>query len=406
MVFARSVSAIVSTLAALLDEQPDGFSLHQPFYRDTTIYQRELERVFMRSWLYAGHLSQLPRTGDYLLYELADESVIIIRADENTVKALLNVCRHRGSRVCLQARGNQKLLVCPYHGWTYRRDGALRGGAYLPADFDKSQYALKELRLEVLCGMIFINFAERPDPFCAIRADLQECLRPYRLDRTKIAHQQSYPLRANWKLAVENYCECYHCSPAHPEYAAGHGRTVPDEQVTELRDQVMARAGQAGLTTHCIDKSWLDAGGIGIDRGFDRYPLFEGFVTGSRDGKPVAPLLGDVRDYDGGATDIQIGPVTFCLAYCDHVVIYHFRPMGVADTACDLTWLVNESAQEDKDYRRDELTWLWDVTTLADKRIIENNQKGINSKFYRPGPYTGMETFTRSFTDWYLHVMK
>ena len=396
----------MTTLATLIDRQPAGFALQRPFYRDASIYQRELERVFMQSWLYAGHLSQLPEVGDYLLYELADESVIIIRTAQDTVQALLNVCRHRGSRICLQAQGNLKLLVCPYHGWTYRRDGVLRSAAHLPKDFDKSQYALKALRLETLHGMIFINFAEQPAPFRMIRTDLQECLRPYRLEQTKIAHQQSYLLRANWKLAVENYCECYHCSPAHPEYAAGHGRTLPDEQVAELQAQVMARARQVGLTDHCIDKSWLDAGGMGIDRGFDRYPLFEGFVTGSRDGRPVAPLLGDIRDYDGGATDIQIGPVTFYLAYCDHIVVYHFRPLGVAATACDLTWLVNGSAQEGADYEQDALIWLWDVTTIADKQIIESNQQGINSKFYQPGPYTRMEAFTRSFTDWYLHVMK
>ena len=393
-------------LSQLIDNQPEGFSLQQVFYQDTDIYRRELDRLFMKSWLYAGHLSQLPETGDYFLYELGNESVIIIRSGGNMVTALLNLCRHRGSRICLESSGRQKLLVCPYHGWTYQLDGRLRGANYAPPDFDRSNYALGQVQLEVLHGMIFINFAERPAAFDPIRRDLDGCLRPYKLDKSKVAYRQSYLIRANWKLAVENYCECYHCTPAHPEYAEGHGRSLPDEEVTDLLQQVMVKGGQVGLTTHCIDKSWLDAGAVGIDRGFDRYPLFDGFVTGSRDGKPLAPLLGDIRGYDGGATDIQVGPFTFCLAYCDHVIIYHFRPLSVAESACDITWLVNAAAEEGKDYDRDDLTWLWDITTIADKRIIENNQKGINSAFYRPGPYTEMESFTRGFIDWYLHAMK
>lgn len=393
-------------LERLVGGQPPGFSLQQDFYRNDAVYQRELERLFMESWLYAGHLSQVPRVGDYFLYEAADESVIIIRCAKDALKALVNVCRHRGSRVCLEPCGRRRLLVCPYHGWTYQLDGALRTVAHAPPGFRKSEYGLREVRLEVLHGMAFINFSEHPAPFTAVRQDLDECLRPYGLERAKVAHQHSYRIHANWKLAVENYCECYHCLPAHPEYSEGHGRAVPDEDVADLLERVMARGERAGLTRHCIDKSWLDAGGVGIERGFDRYPLFKGFVTGSRDGKPVAPLLGDIRGYDGGATDIQVGPVTFFLAYCDHVVVYHFRPLGVNDTACDVVWLVNETAQEGKDYRLDELTWLWDVTTVADKRIIEDNQKGVNSRFYQPGPYTEMEAYTRDFIDWYLRLMK
>ena len=396
----------MAAIYQLVDNQPEGFSLQQVFYRDSDIYRRELDRLFMKSWLYAGHLSQIPETGDYFLYELGDESVIIIRSGETTVKALLNLCRHRGSRICMESSGRQKLLVCPYHGWTYQLDGALRGANYTSPDFDRSDYALGQVQLEVLHGMIFINFAGQPAAFEPVRHDLDECLHPYKLDKAKVAHRHSYPIQANWKLAVENYCECYHCTPAHPEYAEGHGRSLPEEEVAGLLEQVIARGEKLGLNRHCVDKSWLDSGAVGIDRGFDRYPLFNGFVTGSRDGKPVAPLLGDISGYDGGATDIQVGPFTFCLAYCDHVVIYHFRPLNVTESVCDITWLVNETAQEGTDYDRDDLTWLWDITTIADKRIIENNQKGINSTFYRPGPYTWMESFTRSFIDWYLQAMK
>jgi Rieske 2Fe-2S family protein len=238
-----------------------------------------------------------------------------------------------------------------------------------------------------------------------VKEDLEKCLKPYGLDRAKIAHKINYPINANWKLAVENYCECYHCIPAHPEYSQAHARSIPDEDVADLREQVMEKSEQVGLTRDSVYKEWLNSDGIGNDRAFDRYPLFNGFVTGSRNGQPVAPLLGDIKGYDGGATDIQIGPVTFYLAYCDHVVVYHFKPLSIDKSECEITWLVHQDAEEGKDYDLDELIWLWDITTVADKRIIEDNQTGVKSRFYQPGPFTEMEGPQKDFIDWYLEVM-
>ena len=393
-------------ISKFVKNQVEGFSLDQIFYRDPDIYQRELDRIFMKSWLYTGHVSQVPNIGDYFLYELANESVIITRANKDEIKALINVCRHRGSRVCLKSSGQQKSFVCPYHGWVYKLDGSLLGANRTPSSFDKSKYGLKQIQLKIFHGMIFINFDNEPVSFDPIEKDLDECLQPYGFENMKIAHKQNYPINANWKLAVENYCECYHCIPAHPEYSVAHGLSLPDEKVADLLEQVMDKSEKVGLTRHCVSKEWLRSGGVGNDRGFSRYPLLKEFVTGSQDGKPVAPLLGNIKDYDGGTTDIQIGPVTFYLAYCDHIVVYHFKPLTIDTADCEITWLVDEKAEEGKDYKLDDLIWLWDVTTIADKRIIENNQKGVNSRFYQPGPFTGMEGFERDFIDWYLDVIK
>jgi Rieske 2Fe-2S family protein len=134
--------------------------------------------------------------------------------------------------------------------------------------------------------------------------------------------------------------------------------------------------------------------------------MWRGHVTGSEDGQPVAPLLGEVRNYDGGTTDFQVGPVTFALAYCDHVVIYRFTPVSLDESECDITWLVNGDAEEGKDYDKARLTWLWDITTLADKRIIEQNAHGVSSRFYEPGPYSGMEEYTWKFISWYLLAIR
>jgi phenylpropionate dioxygenase-like ring-hydroxylating dioxygenase large terminal subunit len=399
-------SKVSERLSEILAGHQSGRSLPGEVYRDPQIYEREIRGIFMKSWLYVGHQSQIPERGDYFLFEIAGESVILVRDAEGGINALLNVCRHRGSRICEAAAGREYAFVCRYHGWRYGLDGALRAASRMAEDFDRSQHGLHRLCVEVFEGMIFVNFDADPAPFSAIAADLAAPLAPYQLGRAKVAHRQNYPITSNWKLAVENYCECYHCAPAHPEYTMGHGRAVPDAEVAASLAEVMARAPASGLTEHVVRKSWLDAEALGVERGFDRYPLMRGHVTGSRDGAPVAPLLGSIKAYDGGATDLHLGPMTFGLAYCDHVVLYRFTPRGLRSTDCEITWLVKETAVEGKDYDRAALTWLWDVTTIADKQIIERNQAGVDSRFYRPGPLSPMEAFTRQFLQWYVATMQ
>jgi Rieske 2Fe-2S family protein len=174
-----------------------------------------------------------------------------------------------------------------------------------------------------------------------------------------------------------------------------------------LLADVMDKAPKIGLTQDTIRRSWLKSPAFGVEHSFDRYPLLRGQQTGSRDGKPLAPLLGTITGYDGGTTDVHFGPLTFALAYCDHVVVYRFAPRGQFLTDCEITWLVKESAVEGRDYRLADLVWLWDVTTIADKRIIERNQAGIDSRFYAPGPLSPvMETFTQEFMDWVVETLR
>jgi phenylpropionate dioxygenase-like ring-hydroxylating dioxygenase large terminal subunit len=392
-------------LLSVLKSHRDGFSLPGELYRDQDVYEKEIREIFLKSWLCVGHQSQIPQKGDYFLFEMAGESVIVVRDGEGGVNALLNVCRHRGSRICDAATGHETRLTCRYHGWSYGLDGSLRAASRTPEGFDRAQYGLHRVQVKVFAGLIFINFDPDAAPFEALAQDLAEPLAPYQLERAKVAHRQNYPITSNWKLAVENYCECYHCAPAHPEYSLGHGRAIGDADSEELLAQVMARAPAAGLTQHTVRRSWLDAEALGIERGFDRYPLLRGHKTGSRDGEPVAPLLGTIKSFDGGATDLHLGPMMFGLAYCDHVVLYRFTPRALHSTDCEITWLVNESAMEGRDYDRAKLTWLWDVTTIADKEIIERNQAGVDSRFYAPGPLSPMERFTRQFLQWYVAII-
>jgi Rieske 2Fe-2S family protein len=390
----------------LIDRQRERYALTQEFYSDPEIYERDIERIFLRSWLYAGHRSEIPKPGDWFLFDFAGESVIVAHGLDGEINAMLNVCRHRGSRVCVESAGCSKRLTCRYHGWTYDLDGQLVGASRMGDDFDKSGVSLKRIHVEVLDGMIFVNFADKPSPFQPVRDGLADCLRPYDLANAKVAHRENYPIAANWKLAVENYTECYHCGPAHPEYSRGHSLAHHGMRSGDLYEAVMSRAGACGLSDASVNRMYQDAPGFGADFGYDRYPLIRDHVTGSEDGQPVAPLLGSIRDYDGGCTDLQIGPVLFGLMYCDYVVLYRFTPSGVGQADCDITWLVRGDAEEGRDYDRDELTWLWDVTTLADKDIIERNQQGVNSRYYQPGPLSSMENFTWKFISWYLDTMR
>lgn len=382
-----------------------GHALGQDFYRRKDVFEREVERIFLKSWILAGHQSQVPEAGDFFVFEIAGESIIIVRSDGERINALLNVCRHRGSRVCLEEQGHTARFVCPYHAWTYDLNGELQAAPQVMDVLDTGKYPLRRARLENLNGLLFINFDMNAE-FAPIAADIGKVLAPYDLPHTKLAHRESYRIRSNWKLAVENYCECYHCVPAHREFAIGHGRARPEGKVEDLRRDVLSRAQSCGLSAELSNRGWNKAEAVGMDRYVDRYPLLKGHVSGSRDGKPVAPLLGTVRGFDGGATEFQIGPISYGLVYCDYVVLYRFTPVRVNETNCEVFWLVRESAVEGTDYDLQELIWMWDVTTRADKRIIEDNRRGLESRFFEPGPFTPMEYYTQAFTEWYLGIMK
>ncbi len=393
-------------LAALVEAQRPGFSLDQRFYTDPLIFERDLEHIFLREWLYVGHVSQIPKKGDFLTFEITQESVIVVRGGGDRINALVNVCRHRGSRICTERSGTVKKLVCPYHAWTYDLDGRLIAARLMPEDFDKSGIALKAIHACVLHGFILINFAEDPPSLEAVRRDLEAPLTPFRFERTKVAHSGLYPIESNWKLAIENYVECYHCAPAHPEFSKSHGLKLPRERITRLHDDMMARAEPLGLAAGFADRLGSAAGPSGIQSFYDRYPLISNYVTGSEDGKPLAPLLGDLEGYDGGASNIQIGASTFFLVYNDHAVVYRFTPRALQETDVEVVWLVKDTAVEGRDYDIDRLTWLWHLTTEADKRIIERNQQGVNSRYYRPGPYSPtMEPFALRFVEWYLETI-
>ncbi|HYB08297.1 MAG TPA: aromatic ring-hydroxylating dioxygenase subunit alpha [Alphaproteobacteria bacterium] len=388
-------------IAALIAAQPQGHALRQAFYADPDVFAREIERLFIGHWLCAGHESSAPNAGDYFVVEIASESAIVVRGEDGRLRAFANVCRHRGSRIATAASGNARYLVCPYHAWTYGLDGGLRAARHMPADFDKSTHGLKPVNLRVIEGIVLISFAAMPLGLGHMERTVGDCFGPYEWTRVRIAHRERYPIAANWKLAVENYLECYHCSPSHPEYSRFHALEQPLPRIEKLNARMRERAEALGVDIPAYDHWVPSADGEEAVRGF-RYALYDGVETGSMDGKAVAPLLGRFNGFDGGVTSIHLGPASFLVSYTDHGVIYRFVPRTVATCEMEVIWLVRADAREGVDYDPGRLTWLWKVTSEEDKRIVEDNQLGINSRYYEPGPYAPMEHFTNRFVEWYL----
>lgn len=368
-----------------------GHALPRAFYTEPEVYRRDLERVWGRNWIWVGHRSQVPENGDYFLFEVGQESIIVVRGADGVVRAHMNVCSHRGSRVCLEPSGNARSFTCPYHAWTFGTDGQLRGGRLMPDGFDRRAHGLLPVRVLDFQGLLFICMASDPPAIEPALARLAPLTAPFGFEALKIAHQASYPVPANWKLALENYLECYHCAPSHCEYSKSHSLKDPAAMTPELVAAMQQRSLAAGLSTDEVSETGAAASALGADIYCRRYPLFPGYETGSVDGAGVAPLLGDLSARDGGATDVQLGPLNNFLVYADHMVGYRFIPTGLQTTDIQTVWLVRADAGEGRDYDLDRLTWLWHLTTLDDERIIRHNQEGVNSLHYRPGPLSTME---------------
>ena len=393
------------SIAELIAAQKPGFALDRRFYTDPGIYELELEKIIARNWFLAGHVSELAEPGDFKVVEVARESAILVRGADGSIRAFANVCRHRGSLVCLERNGNARRFACPYHGWTYDTEGRLIAARSMPEEFDKSAYSLRPVSYGEIHGLMFVCFCEDPPSLEGAIRDLAEPMALFDFPRLKVAANQVYDIPANWKLCIENYQECYHCATAHPEYARMHTLMLDPRKREPLQQNMVGKMEACGLKQIFIDFLDTKARPGEIGYGYSRKALFDGYLTGSRDGGPIAPLLGELTDYDGGASDFSFGAFSFLLAYSDHVVCYVFTPVDHRNSRCEIYWLVRGDAEEGRDYDVDELTWLWDVTTRSDKTIIVNNWKGVRSRYYTPGPFSRMEEAEALYVQWILREL-
>ena len=207
------------------------------WYLSTDNYAREQTLIFHRSWVHVGHASRLPKTGDYLTYDIGGQSIIVIRGSDGEVRAFYNVCRHRASQL-LEGQGHVTRIFCRYHGWTYDLDGNLSVALHTEkvAGFDRSCWGLVSVRLERIAGFLFVcldNDAPTLDEaYPGLREMLYGC--EAELDQLVHSHRMTYDLACNWKIAVENYCEVYHVRTIHPALSDGFDM---DGGVWDVREQ-------------------------------------------------------------------------------------------------------------------------------------------------------------------------
>ena len=386
----------------LISRYQGSHSLPRQFYTSEALYKMDIEHYWNHSWIWVGHINQISNVGDFFLFDYGYESIIVARDKDKCINAFLNVCRHRGSRVCIEKSGNTRLFACPYHAWTYELNGNLRAAREMGDGFDKAKHSLKRVNLRIFHGLIFICISDDPPNIDEGLLQLEELVAPFEFENLKIVHRANYPVAANWKLALENYMECYHCAPAHLEYSRSHSLKDPSSANTELKNCLLKKSIEVGLSGDELQINALGSKDVEMDFYFSRYPLFQGYQTGSKSGKKLAPLLGKLKDFDGGTTDIQIGILNNFLSYSDHVIGYRFIPRSLQSTDIEVIWMVRQDAEEGIDYNLEDLIWLWHCTSQDDERIIGLNQKGVNSDHYVPGPLSNMEWGIKAFHAGYL----
>ncbi len=389
-----------NTVEQMLERYRSGWSLEQSFYTEAEVFEQEWEYIWKKFWLFAGTTAQIPAPGDFFTYQAHKDSIIIIRGNKGEVFAHYNTCRHRGSLICLEEKGNSPKLICPYHQWVYDKDGSLLKSRLMPDDFDRSQFGLHPVNVRVAEGLIFISLASDPPDFDKVLDDYRPYLKPYKIDSAKIAFSKRYILRTNWKLVAENFRECYHCGPAHPEYCSAvigaNLRESADEELA-IRRVAWQQKGLAINNVNFENESFHFA---------VRYPLRPGVQSYSLDGKSVSTPMGEHADHDAGVVGLVVLPNFWMDAVSDYMWTMKLTAVSPSQTIIDLAWLVDKNAREGVDYTTERLTDFWRITGEQDWELCENNFRGVESSHYVPGPYAPIEIDVAKFVDWYIGRMK
>ncbi|MEX0809590.1 MAG: aromatic ring-hydroxylating dioxygenase subunit alpha [Dongiaceae bacterium] len=235
----------------LSEDAERSWTLPARYYIDPAIYGAEREKIFFKSWQYLGHKSQLANPGDYITGYIIDQPVFVLRDRSGELKAYYNVCLHRAHEL-LKDSGSLRAaaITCPYHAWTYDFAGTLRAAPNCKhvKDFDVEDFQLTPIRVETLAGFVFVNL----DPDAASLKDqhgwLEDDLRQHvpDFDNLKLYEETTFgdtTTKANWKVVVDNYVECYHCPKAHPAFA-------DMIEMTEYKTDIIGQASrQLGLNT-------------------------------------------------------------------------------------------------------------------------------------------------------------
>jgi Rieske 2Fe-2S family protein len=346
------------------------------YFASEEIFAEEQEKIFRRRWLCAGHVSQLPSAGAYFLFELGSESVIVLRDESGAIRALHNVCRHRGSRLCAELQGELgRAIRCPYHAWTYGLGGDLRAAPNMKDvdGFCSSAHSLEPCELEEWEGFLFLRFDAGADPLERALEPLVGRFDRWRMRELRSVHQTVYTVEANWKLLFHNYSECYHCPGVHPHL----------NKLTPYRN-----------TTNDLDNGAVLGG-----------PMWMTDADGSMTigGKRCAPLLPGLSDGDRGhVLYYTLFPSMFLSLHPDYVLVHRSAPLGRTTTRIVCDWFFHPEAAAALDFDPQPAIEFWDLTNRQDWQLCAETQRGVTSRAYRPGPYSDLESQLTAFDREYL----
>ena len=393
-----------SDLLPLLATQRSGMSLARPFYTDPAIFEADLDRIWHKEWIFAASVAELGKAGAYVTLQLGKYPVVIVRGADGELRAFHNVCRHRGQRLCAKASGNTVKLVCPYHQWTYETDGRLLWARDMGPEFDASKHGLKPVHTAVAAGMVFVCLADMAPDFAEVKAAADRYSAPHRMDDLKVAHQSRIIENGNWKLVLENNRECYHCAGAHPSLC----RTFDDNPDLVGADDSLSSPAGAAHVNRCEEAGLPSRYIIGGDEQWRlvRIPFVGDAVSYTMDGKAASSLIPGMPFANAGSLLFFHYPNTWNHFLSDHVLNFRVLPISPTETEVTTTWLVHKDAVEGRDYDLTRLTEVWEATNDEDRRVVEENQFGINSPAYEPGPYSArQESGVIQFVDWYVRTM-
>lgn len=391
-----------------------GYALPANFYTSPDVFETDVEVFFHRHWIYVGLEADVPEPGDVFTLEVGRNSLLILRDDDGIVRAFHNVCRHRGARLVDEQRTTVGRLVCPYHQWTYELDGELIHAAHMGAQFDKCAFGLKPVHLRSVGGLLMVCLAEEAPSDIDRMAEVMELrLEPYNLRDAKIACEVDLIEEGNWKLAIDNNRECYHCSGSHPELSNSLnpldiGFDPSELSATELEDyESYVRQSEAEVSR------WEKLGFASsrVEEMTDCATLFrtERFaIAGAGESHTVdtraacTKLLGSVPDPKFG--DLHFWTHNSWSHFLsDHAVTTYILPLSPNRTLVRTRWLVHKDAKEGLDYDPVRLTEVWKATNQQDADLVARTQKGVEGGGYLPGP---LSQHTERLVDlnlrWYL----
>jgi Rieske 2Fe-2S family protein len=409
-----AVSTEVSApdVKGLVARRPVGHSLEAPFYTSREFFDLDIAAIFAKSWIFVATDAELPEPGDYVTVGVGSYSVIVVRDDDEDVRAFHNVCRHRGTRILQDPRGQVGNIVCGYHRWTYGVDGTLLHAESQPRDFDPTCFGLKPVHVRSVAGLIFLCLAgEPPSDFAEVAGRIEPYLAPHRLTEAKVAAQVDLIEEGNWKLTMENNRECYHCD-GHPELLCSmfpvYGYAEEDiparlrptfERYQQAEAKVRKSWEELGLPYAAVEELDTRPSGFRIQR----EPLDLAGESFTLDGRAVVSrLLADFPTPRLGRLSMHMQPNAWFHLLGDHAVTFSVIPVAPDRTLLRTTWLTHSEAIEGIDYDPGALTKVWQATNEQDGGFVARAQHGVSSPAYEPGPYVPTEYQVEAFCNWYI----